>query len=151
MNKIEKMAVQDAERWMAAEMAYGEGSGTRRKLLNAEIQGKLISHADTDYADLFNLTYEGLDLNKYAQLAIKERKALDRAAKASKNFRALKSGKLNNLSTGVFLFVGFAYMAHTTGADKVIEAHAKSLYRKAKIEIQFRKARMQGRNVEKIA
>lgn len=150
MNKIQKMAEADAKRWAAAEMFYGEGAGTRRKLLNAEIETKLVEYADTDYADLFNLAYEHLDMDKFAKAAIKERQHLDRMAKAGKNLRALKSGNLNNLSTGVFVVVGAAYLAHATGYDKKIQAEAKKLYKKAKVEYKFRKARMQGRNVERI-
>ena len=70
---------------------------------------------------------------------------MDRAAKAHRNFRAVKSGNLNNLTTGVFL-VGGAYMlARQTGYDKVIEAKAKVWYKKAKTEVKFRKAKMAGR------
>ena len=150
MKKLEKMAQQDAEKWASAEMFYGPGAGTRRKLVNAEIESNLVTYADTDYADLFNLAYEHLDMNKFAQAAIRERKALDRAAKTSQNLRALKSGNLNNLTTGVAVVVGAAYLAHATGYDKKIEAEAKKLYKRAKTEIKFRKMRWQGLNVEKI-
>jgi hypothetical protein len=146
--KLEKEAERDAQRWLAAEMAYGEGAGVRRRHVGAEIETKMMD--SQDYYDLFTQAYEALDKNKYAQLAIKERKSLDRAAKASKNLRALKSGNLNNLTTGVFVVVGFAYFAHSTGLDKKIEAEAKKLYKKARVEVKYRKARMEGRNVEKI-
>ena len=138
-SKIEKMAAADAQRWAAAEMFYGDGAGTRRKLLNAELQERLVRLADTDYADLFNLEYELLDMNKFAQAAIKERKSIDRAAKAGKNLRALKSGNLNNLSTGVFVVVGLAWVAHQTGYDKKIEAEAKKAWARVKLEYTVRK------------
>lgn len=145
--KILKEAQRDAERMLAAEMAYGEGAGTRRKLLNAEINQKLVDNASTEYADLLNLAYEHLDQNKFAKAAIKERKNLDRAAKAGKNMRALKSGKLNNLSTGVFIVVGGAYIAHATGYDKVIKAEVKKGAKLLKDEWTVRK---EGRRIRKM-
>ena len=148
MNKIEKMAQQDAERWAAAEMFYGDGAGTRRKLLNAEVQDKYLQIPG--YIEAFNKAYESLDMTKFAKAAVKERQRIDRAAKAGKNLRALKSGNIRGLSTGLYIIVGGAYVAHVTGYDKKIEAEAKKLYKKAKTEIKYRKAKMQGKNVEKI-
>lgn len=136
MNKIEKLAQKDAERVLAAEMFYGEGAGNRRKLLQAEMDQKIVDLADTNYADAFNLAYELLDKNKFAKAAIRERKNLDRMSKANKNIRAFRSGNLNNLSTGVFVVVAGAYLAHQTGYDKKIEAEVKK--QAAKIKEQFR-------------
>lgn len=147
MKKLEKLAQVDAQRWAAAEMFYGEGAGTRRKLLDAELSTKLV---DGDYENAFYNAYEALDKTKFAEMAIKERKNLDRAAKAGKNFRALKNGNINGLSSGIFIVVGAAYLAHTTGYDKKIEAEAKKWYGKARVEVKYRKARFQGRNVTKI-
>lgn len=148
--KLNKMAQADAEKWLSAEMSYGQGAGTRRKLIGAEIESKFVTLADSDYADLFNLAYEALDQNKFAKAAIKERKSLDRTIKTSKNVRALKAGNLRGLSTGVYVIAIGAVVAHQTGYDKKIEAEAKKLYKKAKTEVKFRKARFQGRNVSKV-
>lgn len=132
---LEKMAEQDAERWAAAEMFYGEGAGTRRKLLDAELQTKL---SDGDYENAFYNAYNSLNLDKFAERAIKERQKIDRAAKAGKNFNALKRGNLTGLSNGIFIVVGVAYVAHATGYDKKIEAKATELYRKAKVKVEAR-------------
>lgn len=145
---LEKTAQKDAEKWLSAEMAYGEGAGTRRKLIGAEVESKMMD--SQEYHDIFWQAYNALDKNKFAQAAVKERKAADRAIKTSKNIRAFKSGKLNNLSTGVFIIVGGYIVAKQTGYDKKIEAKAKALYKQAKIEVKVQKAKMQGRNVEKI-
>lgn len=147
MNKLEKMATVDAQRAAAADMFYGDGAGTRRKLLKAELDPK---RDIPGYVEAFTKAYDSLDMNKFAQQAIKERKAIDRAAKAGQNFRALKNGNVNGLTTGVFVVVGGVWLAHQTGYDKKIEAEAKKLYKKARIEVKVQKARMQGRNVEKI-
>lgn len=147
-NTIVKEAAKDAERWAAAEMFFGEGAGTRRKLLEPEIARKV--ERMSGYHEAFEAAYDNLDMTKFAEQAIKERKKIDSMAKANKNFRALKSGNLRGLSNGVFIVAGVAYVAHTTGYDKVAMAEGKKLYKKAKAELKFRKARFEGRNVEKI-
>ena len=151
MVNISKMAKKDAERYAAAEMFYGAGAGTRRKLLGAELDEKMLRLADTDYTDLFHLEYELLDMNFFAKQAIKERKSIARAAKASKNFRAIKNGNVQNLSTGLFIAAGIYMVAKQTGYDKVVEAKVEELWKKARTEFKYRKARAQGRNVSKIA
>ena len=150
MNKIEKMAAKDAYRLASAEMAFGEGAGTARKLINAEIDQKLLTYADTDYNDLLRLEYELLDRGKLAKKAIQNRKVLDLSAKAGQNFRAVKSGNLNNATTGVAVIIGIYMVAKKTGYDKVVEAKAKEFYKKAKTEVKYRRLRAQGKNVEKI-
>ena len=141
------MAANDAKRWAAAEMFYGDGAGIRRKLLAAELDARW---KDPVYLELFNKAYEGLDKTKFAEMAIKERKAIDRATKASKNLRALKNGNLNGLSTGVFVVAGTVYLARQTGYDKIIWAETQKAYKKVSAEVKFRKARFQGRNVTKL-
>lgn len=137
--KIEKMAQQDAEKWAAAEMFYGEGAGTRRKLVGAELEARFAKIPG--YAEAYDAAYAKLDMNKFAQAAIKERKAIDRAAKAGQNFRAIKNGNLNNLSTGVFLVVGLGWAAHVTGYDKKALIAAKKKY--AEIEKRVHDRRIQ--------
>jgi hypothetical protein len=116
---LEAMAADDAKRWAAAEMFYGEGAGTRRKLLNAELGERF---DDPVYNELFNNAYDKLDLNKFAQQAIKERKSIDRAAKAGRNFRAIKSGNLGNLSTGVFVVL---YRGTERGQARALRPHPR--------------------------
>lgn len=148
MNKIEKMAQQDAHEWGVAQMFFGEGAGTRRKLVGAKIDQRVLDLPG--YEDALNKAYEQLDQLEMAEKAIALRKSLDRSAKLGKNFRAVKSGQLNNMSTGVFVVVGTIIVLHKTGYDVVLEAKAKELYKKAKTEIKFRRLRAQGKNVERI-
>lgn len=133
MNKFEKMVQKDAERWAAAEMFYGEGAGTRRKLINAEI---LTKTQDPAYEIALTEAVNKLDMTKFAEAAIKERKAIDRAAKASRNFRALKNGNLQNLTTGVFVAYGTYWVCKQTGYDKKIEAEARKA--KAWVTMKYR-------------
>lgn len=145
---IEKMAEQDAHEWGLAEMFFGEGAGTRRKLISAKVDQK--AHDIPGYAEAFSDATSRLNQLEMAEKAVAERKRIDRAAKAGKNIRALKSGNLRGLSTGVYVIVGGVYLAHVTGYDKIIQEEAKRLYKKAKVEVKFQHARMQGRNVERL-
>ncbi len=138
MKKIEKMAIEDAKRMALAEMFYGEGAGTRRKLLNAEIDSKLVEHADTDYGQQFVWAYQDLDMNKIAQAAIKQRKALDRSAKIAQNTRAFKSGNYGNLTNDIAVAVGVYIVLNKTGYDKKIEAEAKKAWLRIKTEYKAR-------------
>lgn len=148
MNKIEKMAAKDSYEYGLAQMFFGEGAGTRRKLIETVINERV--ETIPGYERALNVAYGKLSQIEMAEKAIAERKSIDRASKASKNFRAIRSGNLHNLSTGVFVVVGAAYLAHATGYDKVIEVEAKKLYKKTKTEYKLWNLKRQGKNVEKI-
>lgn len=145
---VNKMAQQDAGRWAAAEMFFGEGAGTRRKLLWAEISDKLATIPE--YQEIFDRAYRSQNMTKHAEAALAERKRIDRAAKAGKNLRAIKSGNLQNLTTGVALVFFAGYVAHEFGYDKKAYEEGKKVYKKARVEVKYRWARHKGRNVEKI-
>lgn len=145
---MEKLAAQDAYEYGVAQMFYGEGAGTRRKLLDVVIGDRI--HDIPGYEMAFETASARLNQTELAEIAIKQRKSLDRAAKAGQNFRALKNGNMKNLSTGVFIVAGVVMVAHQTGYDKVVEAKAKELYKRAKVEVKFRWMRAQGRNVDRI-
>lgn len=133
MSKLEKMAQQDAHEWGLAEMFFGEGAGTKRKLIGAVIDQRM--HDIPGYAEAFNDATQQLNQLEMAEKAVALRKRLDRGATVKKNFDAIRSGRLHQLSTGVYVVGGLIYVAHATGYDKKIEAEAKRLYRKAKVEV----------------
>lgn len=146
---LDKIAAQDAYDYGFAQMCFGEGAGTQRKLVGATINYKM--ETIPEYQEKFDAAFAQLDQIALAEKALAWRKKLDNAAKAKKNFRAIKSGNLRGLSSGVYITVGVAYALHVTGYDKVLEAEGKKLYKKAKAEIKFRRMRAQGLNVEKLA
>lgn len=140
---LEKMASKDAHNWARAEMFFGEGAGIRRRHLDAEINEKMATIPG--YLEMFNQMYAKQDLAEHAIKAAQERKKIDAMTKAGKNMRAIKSGNLAGLSTGVYVVVGGAILARQTGYDKKIAAEVKKQYRKAKQEISYRRAK---RNTE---
>jgi hypothetical protein len=127
---ISKIAAKDAAEWARAEMFFGEGAGTRRKLLEAEIAHKVENLSD--YNELFKKAYSKQNMADHAAKAAKERKHIDRMAKVSKNARALVHGDRRGLSTGVFVIVAIGYVAHQTGYDKVALEEGKKQYHKIK-------------------
>lgn len=143
--KIQKMAQKDAETWLAAEMAYGEGAGTKRKLAQAEIDSK---YNLPGWYEAFCQAYDALDKNEFAKAAIKERKAADRAMKIRRNVRAVSTGNLNNLTTGVFLIAGGVIIARKTGYDKVIEREARKGYARAKEAVTNYRVTRQARDAK---
>lgn len=136
---LNKMAMKDAAEWARAEMFFGEGAGTRRKLLGAEIEQKVASIPGYDEA--FNNAYSMQNMAEHAIKATKERRHIDRTAKLGKNAKALMRGDRRGMSTGVLVIFAVGYVAHQTGYDQKALKEAKKYYRKAKAEIAARKLR----------
>lgn len=73
-----KMVRRDAKRYADAKMFYGETAGTKRKLLNAELNKK--KKTIQGYEDAFNKELEVVDFAKSAKKATRVRKAKDTTA-----------------------------------------------------------------------
>lgn len=145
---IEKMAAQDAHEWGVAEMFFGEGAGVRRRLISAKIDQKM--HDIPGYAEAFSNATSKLNQIEMAEKALAERKRIDTAAKAGKNLRALKTGRISDLTNDVLIVGGVLYVAHVFEIDKLVWKESKKLYRKARTEVRYQRARLQGKNVSKI-
>lgn len=74
-NRTHRLAAKDAKRHADAKMFYGKGAGTRRKLLNAELDKK--KKDIPGYEDSFNKSLSGVDLSKSANKAKRERTRKD--------------------------------------------------------------------------
>jgi len=130
--KLEKVAAQDARRWAEAEMAFGKGAGTARKLLNAEIEQKWYNVPG--YSELFEKTYDKLDMGDIALKALKERRKLDRAHSVQKNTKALLNGNVRGMNTGIAVAFTVGVVLHQTGYDKVLYYKAKNEARRLKVK-----------------
>lgn len=125
---LKKMAAEDAARWAYAEMFFGEGAGTKRKLISAEVAHKVKNISD--YQQAFEKAYNKQNFADHALRAAKERQRIDRGNVVGKNARALIRGDRRGLSTSVFVLVSAGLYAHQSGLDKVIIAEGKKFYRK---------------------
>lgn len=128
----EKEARRDAREFARSQMYYGEGAGTRRKLISATVESK--SQRNDRYARAFRQELANQDMAEHAISARKERERQDRAQMVQRNVRGLVSGNYQNLTTGVFIVGAVAYYAHQTGLDQQI-------YDKARLKIQEYKRR----------
>ena len=59
--EVQKMAQKDAQRWSDARVAYGEGAGTRRKLIDKEINQK---KKDKTYAKAYEEAQKHVDMDR---------------------------------------------------------------------------------------
>lgn len=82
-----KMAKKDAKRFAEAKMFYGETAGTKRKLLNAELNRK--KKKIPDYEDEFNKALENVDYGKAAKKAVRKRKRIDASESSSSAARQI--------------------------------------------------------------
>lgn len=139
---IPKMASEDANNWAVAEMFFGPGAGTRRKLLHAQISDKI--HSVDGYLEAFDAAYSKVDWADAANRAVKERQKIERGALIKRNTRGILTGNRKNLSTTV-LVVGVAYFyARETGLDKEIKAEAQKRYRQTKAWIERKRRDYKG-------
>lgn len=134
---LKKEAMQDAEEFARAQMFYGTGAGTRRKLIVAKVESKI----DTvpGYADAFRRGMAHQNMAKHATAAQKERQRIDTAVKVKKNIRGVINGDYRSVNISVMVVAAAAYYAHETGYDKKVYDATKKKYRELKAKVKNRK------------
>lgn len=129
-SSVTKQARKDAYEYAAAYMSYGEGAGTRRKLIEGTVDYKM--HFVPGYREEFAKASEQQNMAKHAKTAKVDgrRKAINQTV--ARNTKAVVSGKYENVNTGI-LFVGaVAVILHKTGYDKKLVAGAKKKAKQAR-------------------
>ena len=142
--RTNREAKKDAKEYTKAKMYYGEGAGTRRKLINKSVEAK--AKRDPSYKKAFDAYVEGTDYAKRAQQARSERKSTD-----TKN-TVKKTGKqVSHALRGNSQYAGFGAMAiaaaasygwQNGGGDYVRQNGTKAVS-KVVSEINIAKARRQ--------
>lgn len=131
-------ARRDAREYARAEMFYGEGAGTRRKLIQATVEGK--AARDPNYSQAFYQELNKQDMAEHASAARKERRRKDAVESISKNTKAIATGNYQGVQS-TFLAVGVAaYFAHQTGLDKKAYEKGKEIVADVKYRIRRRRA-----------
>ena len=130
-----KDASKDAKEYARAKMYYGDGAGTRRKLIKATVEEK---SKDKDYKEAFDRAMSEQDMDEHVRKAIKERHAADAKATAGKAIRgaghiiAGDGAKVAGFVTVGATVLGGAYaVLKYTGYDKVLIDKGKNLAEKA--------------------
>jgi hypothetical protein len=87
--RTSREARKDADEFAKAKMFFGEGAGTRRKLIKATVEAK--SKKDPAYAKAFDQHLNSQDLGKRASQARGERKRKDVVKGTAKTARGVKN------------------------------------------------------------
>lgn len=121
--KTNKMAKADAEEFTKAKMFFGEGAGTRRKLIKAKVEER---SKDPLYKKAFEHHVNKTDMAKRSTQATKERKRTDRKKSVKKTSRGvghIVRGNSQYANTAAMVTVAGAGYAHKRGLDrKVMDA-----------------------------
>jgi hypothetical protein len=120
--KTNREAKKDANEFARAKLFYGEGAGTRRKLIKATVEAK--SKQDPMYKKAFEHHLDSQDLGTHAQKARSERHRKDARAKVGKTARGV-----NRQLNGPFAApIGAAAVAAAYGVAKA-KGYDKTAYR----------------------
>lgn len=137
---VKKEAKKDAFEFARAQMAYGQGAGTRRKLIKAAVDHK----ADTipGYLAAFYQASLEQDMAKHAAKAKQIRQTKDISQATAKNVKGLATGNYRSVNAGVLTIAGIAYVLHKTEADLYLLDKAKEGYSRLKQKYQKRKLKL---------
>lgn len=87
--KTDREARKDAKEYARAKMFYGEGAGTRRKLIKNSVEAK--AKKDPTYKKAFDNHLASQDMSTHAQKARRERKRKDVSSNTRKTVRGVKN------------------------------------------------------------
>lgn len=129
-SKTNRDAKKDAKEFARAKAFYGEGAGTRRKLIRQTVEGK--KKRDANYAKAFDHHLAKQDTAKAVDKARSERHRKDikkGTGKIVRGTRHVLNGNSQYASAAVALTVGGALFAHKAGIDKVVLKAGKTALR----------------------
>jgi hypothetical protein len=127
-----RSAKKDAKEFARAKQFYGEGAGTRRKLIKATVEGR--SKNNPAYKKAFDHHLDRQDTSKHAAKAQSERKRKNVVNSTRKGIRGtshILRGNSQYASAATAIIVGGALYAHKAGIDKTIFEAGKKAYSKA--------------------
>ena len=87
--RTDREAKKDAKEFARAKMFYGEGAGTRRKLIKSTVEAK--AKKDPDYKRAFENHLSSQDMSTHAQKARRERSRKDAVNQTKKTARGVKN------------------------------------------------------------
>lgn len=130
MSAIEREARRDAREFARAQMYYGEGAGTRRKIIGAKVDSKTMR--SEAYGRAFHQELTRQDMAVHAAKAQRERHFKDRTHSANKNLRGLATGNYQNVNTSILALAAVAYLAHQTGLDRRVYEQGQKFIQRVK-------------------
>lgn len=124
---VNRDARKDAKEFAAAKLFFGEGAGTRRKLIKNTVEAK--SKRNSDYSKAFKKHLDSQDLSKHASNAVSKRKSIDRRDRAKKQAGFLArhfTGEMGTQAAFVAAaLAGAAYLKSDNGQRLMFKSGAK--------------------------
>ena len=112
-------AKKDAKEYARAKMYYGEGAGTRRKLIKAKVDER--SKHEYGYKEEFERQLGRQNMGKHSDAAVRERRTRDAVNTGAKTVRRIIGGPI-----GVTALTAGYYYAHQKGVDAKIAKYVKN-------------------------
>ena len=125
-SKTQRQAAKDAKEYARAKMYYGEGAGTRRKLIKNTVNER---SKDPDYDKAFKEALANQNMAEHVAKAKTERKAKDTVNSVKKTGRGIvniASGHPERVGATMAALAAGAGGAHKTGADKKLVQTGKN-------------------------
>lgn len=126
-------AHKDAREFARAKMYYGDGAGTRRKLIKAKVDAR--SAKDPAYKKAFEHHLANQDMGKHAEKARSERKRTDvktGTGKAVRGAHRQLTGGMGTVGLSGAVLAGGIVAARKANLDKVMANAAKTQYKAGK-------------------
>lgn len=123
--KQQKLAKKDAKESARAKMFYGEGAGTRRKLIKAKVEER--SKNDI-YKAWYDEYLKNQDMADHAIKASKERHRKDVVNKTTKSTKQILRTAMGVSGTAAAAYI----LAHNLGFDTVIKNKAVDVFKSIK-------------------
>lgn len=126
--KTDREARKDATEYARAKMYYGEGAGTRRKLINKSVEAKKAKNPN--YAKAFDRHLAEQDMSTHASKARKERKRTDRKDRTKKQAGYVARRITGEMGTqaafAAVVLAGGAYLASPKVRQKTAQVYSKT-------------------------
>ena len=120
-HSTKKAAAKDAKEYARAKMFYGEGAGTRRKLIRETVKQR---SNDPLYKEEFERQLALQDMGKHAAKARAERTRKDTVNTVEKTGRGLINAATGNIARASASAAALYTIAHVTGLDQKIGQYA---------------------------
>ena len=137
---VRRAAKKDAKESARSKMYYGEGAGTRRKLIKAKVESR--SKHDPNYKKAYEYYMQKQDLGKHASKAVSERHRKDAANTAKRYTKAVKNRIFGVGAAGTIAAGVAAYQAYKNPEiRKLAKRSFKTTTSKIKGTTAFKKGR----------
>lgn len=140
-SRTNRMAKKDANESAKAKMFYGEGAGTRRKLIKAKVESR--SQKRAGYREAFDAALKSQDMAKRASQAKGARKRADISKGARKTARGIGHvlrGNSQYANLASVVAVGAGAVWYQNGGKEAIDRLGQEAMSTIKAEIAYRRA-----------